>query len=113
MANPLPETCSNRSCIRAHIRSTANSSNNNLTPLGSQVSLVTLVAGPKALGTLLAMYLNWWRQGAGVHRQGRHAQRTGAWRARTSSEASRPVEGHRDAAGPWFRQITPAARHSP
>ena len=34
---------------------TANNSNN--TP-GSQVSLVTLVAGPKALGTLLAMYLN-------------------------------------------------------
>jgi len=33
---------------------TANNSNN--TP-GSQVSLVTLVAGPKALGTVLAMYL--------------------------------------------------------
>jgi len=32
MANPLPETCSNRSCIRAHIMATANNSNNNLNP---------------------------------------------------------------------------------
>ena len=34
-------------------------------------------------------------------------------KARTSSEASRPVEGHRDIAGPWLRQITLAVRHSP
>ncbi|SVA74389.1 uncharacterized protein METZ01_LOCUS127243 [marine metagenome] len=54
MANPLPENCSNRSCIRGHIMATTNKWNN--TP-GSQVSLVTLVAGPKALGTVLAMYL--------------------------------------------------------
>ena len=32
MANPLPENCSNRSCIQAHIMTTANNSNNNLSP---------------------------------------------------------------------------------
>ena len=48
MANPLPENRSNRSCIRAHILATANNSKNNLRPpFGSQVRLVTLVAGTR------------------------------------------------------------------
>ena len=34
-------------------------------------------------------------------------------RKEPAGAAGRPTEGHRDAARPWLRQVTPAARHSP
>ena len=44
-----------------------------------------------------------------MHRQGRHAQRSGARRLQAkegpTGAASRPAEGHRDAAGPGLRQV--------
>ena len=48
---------------------------------------------------------------------GRYAQRTGAeWlqaREGAAGAASGPVEGDRDAVGPWLRQVATATGHSP
>ena len=89
---------------------TANNPNNNLSPWKPGQS-GNPSGRPKGTRDLAGYVLETTDSGKelGVHSQRCHAQRTGAGRLQAkegpAGAASRPVEGHRDAARPWLSPL--------